>query len=156
MRTHLTRHTKQLIAMSIALLGIAGVLVGAAGQSLSAGTACGCEAPIAEFEMKNPGGPFPANPMVGEERTIEIVNEGAAAGTPAGIPESETQAGTPVNGFFTVTGRAACATAVYAKKGGTCSFNVKIAKVTAAGEAVVKWKAIVTVGKGTNSQTLIV
>jgi hypothetical protein len=153
MSSHAPR-PRHLTAAAIVLLGMVGVLAGTTGLSFGASAACGCQAAaIAEFEMKNPGGPFPASPAVGEERTIEIVNAGGAAGTPAGIPESETQGGIAVGGFFIVTGRAACATAAYAV-GGTCSFNVKIAKVTAVGEAIVQWKATVTIGKGTNSQTL--
>lgn len=154
MRTHLRRHLRRLVAASITVLGLTGVLVATTGLSLGAGTACGCEAPIAEFEMKNPGGPFGGNPKVGDSKTIEVVNVGKAAGTPAGIPESETQGGLAVGGFFTVTGRNICATSVYAKEGGSCSFTVTIAKLREASEGVVTWKATVTVGTGTNSQTL--
>ena len=143
------------LTVSILLLLSSGALIGSASGPLGTAGACGCEKKaIAEFEMKNPGGPFPAKPTVGEERTIEIVNVGKEKGTPAGIPEAETQNGVAVSGFFTVTGRAACATAVYAKEGGSCMFQVKIAKVTEPGEATVKWKATVTVGTGTNSQEL--
>lgn len=155
MRTYLRQHLRKLVTASITVLGLTGVLVATTGLSLGASTACGCQAPaIAEFEMKNPGGPFSSNPKVGDFKIIEVVNVGKAAGTPAGIPESETQGGLAVGGFFTVTGRNICATSVYAKESGSCSFTVTIAKLREASEGIVTWKATVTVGTGTNSQSL--
>jgi hypothetical protein len=116
----------------------------------------GCKGkPTAEFEMKNPGGPFPSKPMVGEERTIEIVNFGKAEGTPGGIFVAEVQKGVAVGGWFTLSGKDLCDKMLYAEEGGSCTFDVKIAKVTTLSEATVAWSATVAPGpRGKNSLKL--
>lgn len=106
-----------------------------------------------EFEMVNKEGAFKNPATVGEERTIEVLNVSKFAGTPASMSEGEKQAGAPVEGFFTVTGLAKCRKMLYAAEG-SCTFTVKVAKVTKPEEASVKWEALVKENNGKGKVSL--
>lgn len=104
------------------------------------------------FELANPGGALKNPPKVGEERTIEVINVGTAAGTPTGLAEAATRVG-----FFEVSEAEVetCRKMLYAI-GAKCSFKVKVSKVTTPEEAIVKWEAVVNPGNANNKVSLSV